>query len=108
MQRVRARRHLTSVRRGAVVSIFAILGLLSPTAAHAATTRSASGNAWGQTTYAAEANAKVMSLNELNSVARSLGEVCGGVTYSTYLIYIVPSGNGYVYRATATGNCAPV
>ena len=93
--------------RTAMVSALALLGVaLSPVAAQAGTIRSASGNAWGQTRATAEANAKVMSLNALNSVARPLGETCTGVTYSTYLIYIVPSGGGYQYGATATGDCA--
>ena len=90
----------------AVLSTAALVGMLSPAAAHAATTRSASGNAWGQTTTIAEANAKVMALNALNALGRSLGETCGDVSYQTYLIYIVPSGGGYQYGATATGSCA--
>ena len=97
----------TIIRRGAVVSTVAILGLLRPVAAQAATTRSAYATAWGKTTYAADANARAEAHAALNSLARSLGEVCDSVTFTSLPVYTVRDGNGYVYGATATGNCAP-
>ncbi|MBO3745913.1 hypothetical protein J5X84_07510 [Streptosporangiaceae bacterium NEAU-GS5] len=94
--------------RVSVVAGLAALGLLvAPLAADAATTRTASGNAWGQDRTHAEANAKVMALNNLNALARANGESgCSGVSYVTYLIYQVPSGGGFQYGADATGSCA--
>jgi hypothetical protein len=47
------------------------------------------------------------ALGGLNTLAAQFGEVCTGVTYTTTLVYVVPSGGGSVYNATATGSCAP-
>jgi hypothetical protein len=95
------------MRPVAIVSALAALAVaVAPAAASAATTRSGYGTAWGANSYAAEANAKIMGLNALNAIARPLGEVCTGLTYVTGLVYIVPSGGGYVYGATAIGSCA--
>jgi len=109
MQRERGRRHRTLVRCGAVVSAVTMLGLLlTPVAAQAATTRSANATGWGTSQGAADSNARAEARYRLNSFAASLGEVCSGLTYTSSLVYTVPSGGGYVYSATATGDCAPV
>ena len=96
------------VRRALVVSALALVGLvLSPVAAQAATTRSATGQGFAIDPGAAQANAQANALGALNTLAAQAGEVCTGVTYTLTLVYVVPSGGGYVYNATATGSCAP-
>jgi hypothetical protein len=91
-----------------VVAAVATLGLaLSPVAAHAGTTRSASGMGWGPTWSAAIPNAEANAAGNLYDLARSYGETCTGITYTSSLYYIVPGGGGYVFSATATGDCAP-
>jgi hypothetical protein len=94
--------------RASLVSGIAVLGLaLSPLAAHADATLSASADAvWGATTSSAVSNAEAQAYENLLSLASSKGySTCIDVTYSNSLSYVVPGGGGYVYDSTATGVC---
>jgi hypothetical protein len=93
--------------RASLVSGIAVLGLgLSPLAAHASATLSATGQAWGATSGSAESNAQAQAYGNLVSLASSKGySTCVNVTYSDTLVYVVPSGGGDVYNSTATGQC---
>jgi len=92
----------------AVLAAVAAVGLaLSPVAAQAGTSLSATGQAFGATSGAAMANAEASAYSNLSTLAQSDGYVCTGITYTTSLYYVVPSGGGDVYNATATGNCGP-
>jgi hypothetical protein len=95
-------------RRLSILSAVVALGLtFSPATAHAATIRSKTGNDWGPDRSVAAARAESAAYWALYDFARSLGETCTGVTYSNVdLVYIIPSGGGYVFSATATGTCA--
>jgi hypothetical protein len=98
------------MRQVSVLTAVAAFGVaLTPAAAHAGTNRSQTDYAWGPNTTAAATNAKQSAVNALQRYAASLGETCSDVTYSNVnLYYIVPGGNnGYVYSATANGDCAP-
>jgi hypothetical protein len=84
----------------------ALAAVLAPSAAHAATTRSASTYGWGATWAAAVATAENNAYWALYDQATALGETCTGVTYSNVnLYYVVPGGGGDVFTATATGSC---
>jgi hypothetical protein len=97
----------TVAQRVSVISAVAALGLaLGPLAAHADTVRSATATGWGTNWDTATANAEANANGALYDLARSYGETCTGVTYTAYLYYIVPGGGGYVFSATATGDCA--
>jgi len=91
-----------------VLATAAALGLaLTPAAAHAGTIRSASGQGWGSNWDVATTRAEAAANGNLYQLARSFGEVCVNVTDTASLYYIVPGGGGYVFNATATGNCSP-
>jgi hypothetical protein len=90
------------------LSAIAALGLaFSPVVAQASTTLSASAQGWGSTWDSAIPNAEANADHALFTQAQSLGETCTGITYTSSLYYIVPGGGGYVFVATATGQCAP-
>jgi hypothetical protein len=84
-----------------------VLGLaLNPIAANASVTLSASGQEWGATSGAAEANAEAQAHSSLLALASSRGySTCINVTYSDSLYYVVPGGGGDVFNSTATGLC---
>jgi hypothetical protein len=105
-----ARRHVgrRTLVRAAVAAGIAGLGLaISPVAAHASATLSASsGQVWGSTYGGAESAAEASAYSALLSVAQSHGySTCINVTYSDTLVYVVPSGGGDVFSSTATGLC---
>jgi hypothetical protein len=90
------------------VSLLAGLGLgLIPAAAHADTLRTATATGWGADQGTAAATAESNARYALASQASQAGEVCSNVTTSSTLIYVVPSGGGDVFSATATGLCGP-
>jgi hypothetical protein len=94
-------------RRVAVVSVGAALALAAtPLAAHASTQMSETRSGWGTDWNAAAAAAESTAFWALHDAAKALGETCTDITYSNVgLYYIVPGGGGYVFMATATGNC---
>lgn len=98
----RLRRPLTAAAAAVVAGV-----VLSPTAAHASATLSASAQSvWGATSGVAQSNAEAQAKADLLSLASSRGfSTCVDVTYSDTLVYIVPGGGGYVYNSTATGLC---
>jgi hypothetical protein len=83
---------------------------LSPAAAHASATMSASATGiWGATDGAARANAEADAYGNLYEAAQARGySTCIDITYSDTLVYVVPSGGGDVYDSTATGLCGNV
>jgi hypothetical protein len=96
------------IKRLALLTGAAALGLaLTPAAANASTVRSASGTGWGTTWNTAIPAAEAQANGNLYQLARSYGEACVNITYTTSLYYIVPGGGGYVFSATATGTCSP-
>jgi hypothetical protein len=84
-----------------------VLGLaLSPIAANASVTLSASGQAWGATYGSAEANAEAQAHSSLLALASSSGDsTCINVTYNDSLYYVIPGGGGDVFNSTAAGLC---
>ena len=81
--------------------------VFSPVAAHATGTLSATGQAWAANSSTALANAEADAYGNLYEQARSLGETCVNVTYTT-IGYYMPDGApyGYWYEEQATGTCS--
>jgi hypothetical protein len=104
-RRIRRRTSLTASLIGGIV----VSGLaLSPLAAHASATLSASTTSpvWGATSGAAESAAESAAYQNLLAAAQAHGySTCINVTYSDSLYYAVPGGGGDVYTSTATGLC---
>ena len=97
-----------ALRRFITASVLVAVGLaVTPVAAHADGWRTATAQGFGLTQATASANAQSNARIALTSQAAQFGEVCTNVTSSGTLIYVVPSGGGYQYGATATGYCAP-
>jgi len=98
----------TAARRGLAVAAAAAAGvMLSPVAANASATLSASAQGvWGANLGAAQSNAEAQARANLLSLASSQGySTCINISYSDTLVYVVPSGGGDVYNSTATGQC---
>ena len=98
----------TAARRGLAVAAAAAAGvMLSPVAANASATLSASAQGvWGANLGAAQSNAEAQARANLLSLASSHGySTCVNISYSDTLVYVVPSGGGDVYNSTATGQC---
>jgi len=91
-----------------MVSAVAALGLaVSPVAAHAAETLSATGNGWATDQSTALANAKADAYGNLWELADSRGETCSNVTYTTVYVYQIPGPPyGFAYEERATGTCS--
>lgn len=96
------------IRRSALMSAVAAMGLaISPVAAHATETLSATGNGWAVDQATAYANAKADAYGNLWELAYSRGETCTNVTYTTVFYYPVPGAPyGYAIQERATGTCA--
>jgi len=96
------------IRRTAIASAVAALGLaISPVAAHATETLSATGNGWAVDQSTALANAKADAYGNLWELANSRGETCTNVTYTTVYVYQVPGPPyGFAYQERATGSCS--
>ena len=105
--RLRGRIRSRALIRTFMASGITVLGLaLTPVAANASVTLSASGQAWGATYGSAEANAEAQAHSSLLALASSRGySTCINVTYSDSLYYVVPGGGGDVFNSTATGLC---
>ena len=67
--------------------------------------RTATGSGWGPTQTAGAAAAGNNAVANLNSAAAAAGQTCSNISYTATLVYVVPSGGGYQYSATASGYC---
>jgi hypothetical protein len=96
------------LRRAAVLSVLAAAAAaLSPTAAHAAETLSATGSGWAVDANTALANAQADAYGNLWEAAYARGETCTGVTYTTLATYRIPGPPyGFAYEEQATGTCS--
>jgi hypothetical protein len=104
----RPARRRSFARRAAAASAVAVLGLaMSPVAAHATETLSATGQAWAAQSGTALANAEADAYGNLWELARSRGETCTNVTYTTIGYYQIPGAPyGFAYEEQATGTCS--
>ena len=96
------------IRRVPIVAGVAALGLaLSPVAAHATETLSATGSAWAIQTYVAYEDAVAGANGALSNLAQSRGETCTDVTDTVIGYYAVPGAPyGFWYEVQATGTCS--